>query len=154
MDSVSAIAVSIALGAASAAGTEVVSSAVRDAYDRIKTLLRTRFPTVSIDQLERAPASINRRAVLEEDLAVSQAANDQDILIAAKALTDLIQQQTPAAAAQIGIELKDVEAAGLRLSDVISEGSAIRVERAKFSGDIDISGVRSGVDPNKEKKSF
>jgi hypothetical protein len=47
----------------------------------------------------------------------------------------------------IGVDLRDVEAVNLRLADVAAAGTGVRVEKGKFSGDIDIKGVRAGVPP-------
>ena len=41
--------------------------------------------------------------------------------------------------------LKDVEAANLRLADIAASGTGVKVEKGRFSGDIDIRGVRAGV---------
>ncbi len=50
-------------------------------------------------------------------------------------------------AAAIGVDLKDVEAANLRLADIAALGTGVRIEKGKVSGDIDIKGVRAGVPP-------
>jgi hypothetical protein len=57
MEPISAIAMSLALGAGAIAGKEVVSAFVRDAYTSLKGLLRSRYPKVSVDHLEQAPES-------------------------------------------------------------------------------------------------
>lgn len=145
MESISAIALSLALGAGATAGQEVVKAALRDAYDRVKALIRSRYPNVSLDLLEGAPGSNGRRAVVEEDLAASGAGQDRDLSAAARALIDLVQQHAPTAASAVGIDLKDVAAANLRLADILSSGVGVRVEHGTFAGDIDIRGVRAGV---------
>ena len=73
MEPISAIAISLALGAAAIAGKEIVSAVVKDSYSKLKELIRNRYPKVSVDQLEQAPESKNRRAVVEEDLTASAA---------------------------------------------------------------------------------
>ncbi len=148
MEPISAIAISLALGAGAAAGTEVVKAVVKDAYDKLKALIRSRYPKVSLDQLEQAPESKSRRAVVEEDLTNAGAEKDPELAAAARKLTELIQQQAPGVAAAIGVDLKDVEAANLRLRDIAASGTGVKVEKGKFSGDIDISGVRAGVPPS------
>jgi len=138
MEPITAIAISLALGASATAGTEVVKAVVKDAYDKLKGLIKSRYPEVSLDQLEQAPASKSRRAVVEKD---------PELAAAARTLTELIQQQAPGVAASIGVDLKDVEAANLRLHDIAASGTGVKVDKGKFSGDIDISGVRAGVTP-------
>ena len=144
METLSAIALSLALGAGATAGKEVVSAAVKDAYKSLKTLIMSRYPKVSIEQLERAPQSKSRRAVVEEDLAAAGAASDASLAAAARALVELVQQSVPTAAAAIGVELKDVEAVNLRLADIAASGPGVIVKHGKFAGDIDIRGVRAG----------
>ena len=86
-----------------------------------------------------------RRDVVEQDLGKAGAAADSELVEAAQRLIELIQQQAPGAAAAIGVDLKDVEAANLRLRDIAASGTGVQVERGRFSGDIEISNVRAGV---------
>ena len=153
MEPISAIALSLALGAGAKAGEETVKALVRDAYDKLKDLIKNRYPKVSVEQLEQAPGSKSRRAVVEEDLTASGAGQDTELLAAARGLTELIQQHAPGVAAAIGVDLRDVEAANLRLADVAAAGTGVRVEKGKFSGDIDIKGVRAGVPSGTAKDS-
>ncbi len=148
MEPISAIAISLALGAGATAGKEVVSAVVKNAYVKLTELVRNRYPKVSVDQLEQAPESKSRRAVIEEDLTASGAGQDPELLAAAHELTRLIQQHAPGAATAIGIDLKDVAAANLRLADVAASGTGVKVERGTFTGDIDIRGVRAGMQPS------
>jgi hypothetical protein len=145
MEPISAIAMSLALGAGAVAGKEVVSSLIEDAYATLKGLLKSRYPNVSVDHLEQAPESKARRASLKEDLAAADAGQDSEVTAAAMKLIAAIQQHAPGAAAAIGVDLKDVSAANLRLADIAAAGAGVKVERGTFTGDIDIRGVRAGV---------
>jgi hypothetical protein len=149
MEPVSATVLSIALGAAAIAGKEIMSGAVRDAYSALKGLILQRYPKASVAAVEQAPASKARQAVLAEDLAGAGAAQDPDLAAAARAVIAAVEQHAPAAAAAIGVELKDVAAANLRLADIVATGTGVRVERGTFTGDIDIRGVRAGTAPPK-----
>ena len=82
MESISAVAIGLALGAGAIAGKEVVSALVKDAYAQLKGLIRARYPKVSLDQLEQAPESKSRRAVVEEDLTHAGAGQDAELLAA------------------------------------------------------------------------
>jgi hypothetical protein len=148
MEPISAIAMSLALGAGAIAGKEVVSALVKDAYAALKGLVQSRYPKVSVDHLEQAPESKARRAGVEEDLAAANAGQDTEVVAAALKLIELIQQHAPGAAAAIGVDLKDVAAANLRLADIVASGTGVKVERGTFTGDIDIRGVRAGVPPS------
>ena len=149
MEPVSAIVTALALGAAAAA-KDIGGQAVTDAYAGLKALIARRYPQVSVEQLERAPDSKNRRAVVEEDLAAAKGAEDTELASMAAKLTELIRQQAPTAASAIGVDLIDIEAASLSLADIAAAGTGVRVEKARFTGAIEISGVRAGV-PLSEK---
>jgi hypothetical protein len=64
----------------------------------------------------------------------------------------MIQQHAPGAAGAIGVDLKDVSAANLRLADIAAAGTGVKVEHGTFTGDIDIRGVRAGVTPGDPPK--
>ncbi len=145
MEPISAIAISLALGAGATAGKEFVSGLVKDAYGKLKDLIRQRYPKVSVDHLEQAPESKARRAGVEEELTASGAGQDMELVAAARKLSELVQQHAPGAAAAIGVDLKDVSAANLRLADIEATGTGVKVERGTFSGDIEIKGVRAGL---------
>ena len=147
MEPIGDIALSLALGAGAIAGKEAVNALVKDAYAKLKELVRARYPKVSVDQLEQVPESKGRRVMVEEDLTRAGAGQDAELLTAAHELTELIRQQAPSAAIAIGVDLKDVEAANLRLADITASSSGVVVGRGRFSGDIDIRNVRAGVPP-------
>ena len=144
MEPVSAIVAALALGAAAAA-KDIGGQAVKDAYAALKALIVSRYPKASVDTLEQAPESKSRRAVVEEDLLATTASSDADIAKLAQRMVELVRQQAPTVAAAIGIDLKDIEAANLRLSDIIATGTGVKVEAARISGDIVISGVKAGA---------
>lgn len=149
MEPITAITTALALGAA-AGLKETAEQIFKDGYATLKTLVKRKFPPASpsLDQLEQAPESKARRAVVEEDLAKVGAANDVEVLQQAKALLDL-EKQAPAMAAVIGVDLEDIKGGVLRLSDVLSSGPGVRVKRADIRGDIDIRGVRAGQSGDK-----
>ena len=149
MEPISATVLSLALGAGAIAGKEVVSGVVKDAYAALKAMIAARYPKASVAAVEQAPDSKARQAVLAEDLTKAGAAQDADLAATARALIQAIEQHAPAAAAAIGVDLKDVAAANLRLADIAASGTGVRVERGTFTGDIDIRGVRAGVPPAK-----
>jgi hypothetical protein len=152
MEPISAVALSIALGAAETGGKKLVSEVVKDAYARLKDLLKKRYPKLSLGRLEEAPTSKHDRALVEEELTAAGAAQDGEVLAAAHTLIDLVRQHSPAAASAIGVDLKDVDAANVRLADITSAGTGVKMERATLSGDIDIRGIRAGVPPAEKPK--
>ena len=148
MEPISAITLSLALGAGTIAGKEVVSAVVKDAYTALRGLIKKRYPQVSVEQIEQLPGSKSHRAVVEKDLTASGAGQDTELVAVAHNLIMLVQQHAPAAASAIGIDLKDITAANLRLADIAASGTGVKVEHSNFVGDIDIQGVRAGVLPN------
>jgi hypothetical protein len=149
MDPLSALVTALALGATVIFKT-TTEQIVKDAYATLKNRIRTRYGAVSsdLDQLEQAPDSKSRRAVIEEGLGRAGAQQDPEfpqLAAQAQALMVLIQSHAPRAAAAIGVDLKEVEAANLRLADIAAAGTGVKIEKGRFSGDIDIKGVRAGV---------
>jgi hypothetical protein len=69
---------------------------------------------------------------------------DAEILTHTKALLDVIAQRVPHTAEIIGVSLKDITGASLRIADVLSSGSGVSVAGANIGGDITLQGVRAG----------
>ena len=145
MEPITAIVTALALGAA--AGLKgTTEQLITDGYTALKMLIKRTFPrtSVSVDQLEQAPDSKARRAVVEEDLTQEGAAHNAEILTHTKALLDVIAQRVPHTAEIIGVSLKDITGASLRIADVLSSGSGVSVAGANIGGDITIQGVQAG----------
>jgi hypothetical protein len=145
MDIISVVATSIALGAA-AGLKDTASNVVKDSYAALKNFLRRKLPSVlpSVAQLEQAPESKARLAVVEEELNKTGAANDTELLNRARELLELIEKQAPGVATVIGVSLKDILAASLSIENVVSTEAGVEVKNAKISGDISIKDVRAG----------
>ena len=145
MEPITAIVTALALGAA--AGLKgTTEQVIKDSYTTLKVLIKRKLPQASssVDQLEQAPDSKTRRAVVEEHLTNEEAGHNAEILEQAKALLDLIAQRAPNTAETIGVSLRDITGASLRIADVLSSGSGVKVEGADIGGDISIQGVRAG----------
>jgi hypothetical protein len=145
MEPITAIVTALALGAA--AGLKgTTEQLIKDGYTTLKTLLTSKFPQArsSIDQLEHAPDSKARRAVVEEDLTKEGVGHSTEILQQAKALLDVIAQRAPNTAEVIGVSLRDITGASLRIGEVLSSGSGVVITGADIGGDINIENVRAG----------
>jgi hypothetical protein len=138
MEPTSAIAVSLALGASAAAGNEEVSESIKDAYAALKHLIQKRYPNVSIGQLERAPSSKSRRAVVEEDLLEADAGRDSEVIAVSQKLVDQILEYAPQFA---GVHLDDAIAARVRLTDVDQTGQGVKITHGTIMGDISIGSI-------------
>ncbi len=143
MDPITAIVTALALGAASAL-QETAAAAIKDGYAGLKALIQRRYARVGLTQLEEAPESKARRAVVEEDLAEASAQQDEELLKRAKHLLDAVQAHSPEAAGAIGVDLEDIKGASLRIADVLATGTGVKAKKVDIGGDIDIRGVRAG----------
>jgi hypothetical protein len=145
MEPITAIVTALSLGAAAVLKV-TTDQLIKDGYTALKTLIKSKLPqaSASVDQLEHAPDSKARRAVVEEDLTKEGADQNVEILAQAKALLDMIAQRAPQTAEVIGVSLTDITGASLRIADVLSSGSGVKVEGADIGGDITIQGVRAG----------
>jgi hypothetical protein len=146
VEPVSLIVSAIALGAVN--GTrDTVAAAVRDAYEAVKRLLRQRYAQVDVTAVERRPDSEPKRNSLAEDLADAGAGADAELLEAARQLVQAVHEHEPDAGRAVGIDLERVVAEALRISDVASTGTGVRVRDSQFRGDVTIQGVRAGDHP-------
>lgn len=145
MDPISAIALSLALGAGATAGKELVGEVVKDAYEKLKQLIKVRYPKVSIDAVQERPQSQHRRAELEEDLAAAGAAADKELATLARELMEIVQKQAPQAAGVIAVDLEDVDAAHLILTRIESSGVAVKVKRGRFPGGVRMTDIKAGI---------
>jgi hypothetical protein len=150
MDPITAVVTALALGATSAL-KDTAATVIKDAYAGLKAIIQKRYAKVDIKHLEEAPQSKARRDVLKEDMEKVGLGRDNEILRKAKELLDAVRQHDPDAAAAIGIDLEDFEAGSLTISDVIAQGTGVRVERTKIAGAVNISGVRAGGSPPPKK---
>ncbi|WP_194834859.1 hypothetical protein [Nocardia sp. XZ_19_369] len=139
MDPVTIIAAAIAVGAA-AGVSDTTKQSVTDAYTALKGLLARRYRDVDLTQVETTPDSPAERESLADLLHARGAAEDDELLAAAR---DLVAAVRAGAAVDgiVGVDLAAVEAAALRISHVTATGTGVRVRGGRFSGDIDIANI-------------
>lgn len=97
MDPITATIVAALVAGASAGLTDVGKNAIIDAYEGLKTVIKTRFGRQSrlaeaIVSLENKPDSQGRQATLQEEVAEAQADKDDEILAAVKTLADMLAE--------------------------------------------------------------
>ncbi|MGW1887392.1 hypothetical protein [Streptomyces sp. NPDC001970] len=147
MDPVTVIVSAIALGAV-AGVQESAAGAVRDAYQGLKRLISERYGSaVDVIPVERRPESEAKRASLEEDLTAAGAAEDAELLDAARHLIEQVKNHQSTAAPAVGIDLERIEAAALSIDTIEASGTGVRVRQGKFTGDVTIANVRAGEEP-------
>jgi hypothetical protein len=152
MDPISAIVTAVALGASSAL-KDLSAQSLKDAYAGLKNLIQRKYSRVSIAQVENAPDSKIQRAALEEAFKNANAEHDEELLSKAKDMIDAVRTDAPEAADAIGVDLKHIKSASLRIADVIASGSAVRLTDVEASGDINIEDIRSGPGADTTKKA-
>jgi hypothetical protein len=130
---------------ASTALQSTVADAVKDAYAAIKNKIMEHYRGVDVAAVERDPEGGDTRKTLERQLRESGAASDGDLVTAAKALLEQIEQSDPnRLIAVIGVDLDGIKAGNVRIDDIISAGTGVRAKKVTATGDFVISGVRAG----------
>jgi hypothetical protein len=138
-----AIVTALATGAAAAA-KDTATAAVKDAYAALKALIQREYGTVDVTPIEKKPDSAPKRSSLAEDLAEAGAEDDAELKELARTLVAALERDAPQAAPALGVDLKDVKAAFLRVGSVESEGTGVKIRGSEFSGGIDVQSVRAG----------
>lgn len=143
MDPISIIVTALATGAA----TSLAEEAVKDAYDGLKSFLQDRYGQVNVDLIETDPASEARRDVVKEDLAQTEAAQDEDLLRQAQTVLEAVEEQAPEAAAVVGVSLEEIRGASLHLKNIIARSgdsgpaTGVSAKDVETTGDITIENV-------------
>jgi hypothetical protein len=139
-----------ALVAGAAAGLKpTAEQAVKDAYGALKALIRRKYAAAaaSVEHLEAAPDSKPQRDVVKEDLSKAHAAQDNELLGAARAVLTAVQAHDPGSAQAVGIAFEELSAASLNVSDVQAAGddsaTAVSIRHADIAGPVEIHGVKA-----------
>jgi hypothetical protein len=154
MDPVSIIVTALAAGAA-AGLQQQASQVVKDAYDGLKGLIKREYSTVNVEQLEQGPEVPQRREFAKFELSSTEAPNDEEVLREAQRLLDAVKNEAPGAAQTVGVTMEEIEAASIRLRDIIATGAGstgVSMRGVRASGDIDIQGVRAGGSSDSDPK--
>jgi len=138
------LASTIAAGAA-AVLRPMAAQAVKDAYAFLKSVLLRKFGQLELKSIEAKPESAAKQASLTEDLAGTTAADDSEVVDAAKRLIEALSVHAPEIGAVVGVDLIGVRAASLRVGNVASSGAGVRVHSSEFAGDIQVGDVQAGV---------
>ncbi len=129
MDPLTLVFNAIVAGAVSAT-QETASKAIKDGYQALKEIIKSRWERFSLESFEAAPQSESRRAVIKEDLEGVQdaLAADRQLLEHAKRLLDLIAKQPPTTLAQAGVDIGMLRAVGeLKIDTIMAAQGGVRV---------------------------
>lgn len=143
MEPATIIVTALAIGAVTGIKS-LVEQAVKDGYQSLKNLIKTKYPDVGVDRLEKKPESKIQQAAVEEEIADLGADKDTEILKKAEFLLDTAKNLPAENVLVIGVDLEKIEAAALKIKDIIATGTGVKVREGKFQGEIDIEQVRAG----------
>lgn len=151
MNPMQAIITALVAGATAAVQTGA-AEIVKDAYSRLKAYLSQQYAVgAAVEQLEKRPDSAARRAVVQEELADAQAAQDATLAQLAQALLEAIAAQPAQTVHSKGVTLQEIKAAAIKLNDITAQGRGnvigVEIKGAEVAGAIEISGVRAGDMP-------
>ena len=147
--------ITTAIAAAALAGaapgiTKVVEQGIVDAYNGLKAIIQKKYGENSkvsqaVEAVAEEPDFEPNQATL--DARVQQAGVDQDPEVA-QAVQQLLDElkKRPERVAATGVNMEQVEAASIRIKEVLSSGTGVNMKGVKASGDIEIGSVRAGVD--------
>lgn len=122
MDPISIIVTALVSGAA-AAIKPTTEQVIKDAYAGIKQLIQNKYKGVNVAVLESDPASKSRQGVVKEDLEKTEAGQDEQLLLKAKALLEAIEAHAPDVPKTVGLTLKDIKAASLSAGRIHVKGN-------------------------------
>jgi hypothetical protein len=141
VDLITAVAAAVALGASTGL-TDATSQAIKDAYDNLKAQLTRR--QVDVSGVERRPESATQRAALVETLIDAGEAVDDEVVAAARAVTEAVAAEEPDAARVVGVSLRDVQAEYVRLGSVTSTGDGVIADGVRLTGGFTVDEVGAG----------
>jgi phage-related minor tail protein len=141
MDPISIIVAAVVAGAA-AGVKDQAAQAVKDAYEALKGLLGHKHG-VDVAPLERKPDSEAKQASLKEDLTEVGAAADAEVVEAARRLVAEVRKHDAAAARAVGVDIDDVSAEFVRISNIVVTGPGVGVDmdRVTTRGGVVVEGV-------------
>jgi hypothetical protein len=151
MDPLSWILAAVLAGAATPMQA-TVADAVKDAYAALKRIVVERYRGVDLTMVERDPKAPDNRRALERQLREAGVSGDVDLLSRAKALLDEVARSVPRLADVVGVDIGRIKAGTIRIEDIVSAGSGVRLKDAVAAGDFVVSGIRAGASDSPGKR--
>jgi hypothetical protein len=115
-----------------AALTKLAEPAVKDSYEALRTLIKTKFGAqskvaVAVEDVEERPESDARKGMLQERLVESGAAEDEELLRAARELIERIEAQPGGKEAVRNVVTQTVQGSG----NIFSGTGDVNVDRRR-----------------------
>lgn len=151
MEPATIIVTALALGAATGMKS-VAEQAVKDGYQALKNLIKTKYPDVGVDRLEQKPDSEKRRGAVEEDITDAGAEKDIEILQKAESLLEKVEN-LPSENLPPIVDLEDITVAAINIKDIIAKKrAALKIKRAEIKGDMSLGNIIEGDQENSSPK--
>lgn len=147
MEPATIIVTALALGASTGIKS-LVEQAVKDGYQGLKTLIKTKYPDVGVERLEKKPDSKNQQSAIEEEIADLGADKDPEILQKAEVLLEAAKNLPIENLLAIGVDLEKIKGAALKIKDIMTTGTGVKIREAEIQGEISIEQVRAGYQEN------
>lgn len=113
------------------------------AYDHVKTLLHDCYPTLDLQALERRPDSQAKQLSLIEDFTELGVVNNPYCLTALTLLAQVLSAEPTVDT--IGVDLAEIKAAELKIREIQSNGTAVRIQKTEITQDIEINAIQAGL---------
>jgi hypothetical protein len=148
MDPVSIVVAALATGAASAL-RDTTAAAIKDAYAALKDRLQRRY-SVDTSGVEKKPDSQVQQAAVKESLDDANAAEDVDLLTAARQLLQAVEKFDPSSEATAGLILNRIDAGSIDIERIAAAAgsTAVTAQDVKVVGAMRISDVAAGIPPS------
>ncbi|MBF6215064.1 hypothetical protein IU487_29100 [Nocardia puris] len=142
MDPVTAVVVSaIAAGAVAGVG-DTATQVVKDTYAGLKRLLSRKYADVDVSAVEKKPDSQSKKDSLAEDLDDAGAAGDPELGLAAAAVLQAVRDHAPQAV--VGLNIDNLIAEALKVTDIESAGDGVIVRNSTITGTAEFTRIRAG----------
>lgn len=132
-----------------AAASGMASTLVTDLYAGAKAIIAGRFKRGRVvEALEEDPSSDAQKAAVSEALTKSGASGDPELLELVRKLTAALAEIEAPSAKAMGLDIENLRAANVTLSDISASSTAVRMRQVDVSGDINVSNIRAGQEPS------
>ena len=149
MDPLTLITGALISGAAAALKSNA-EQALKDAYVGLKALIKKKWEKADVEVIERDPASSSRQALLKESLGETPAAQDREIVEAARALLQTLEKRDPTAVAAAGLDIDQIRSLGdMSIDAIMATPGGTRIGTIESQGNMKLGNLGGwGERPN------
>lgn len=152
MEPISAIVTVLAMVGGAMLNT-VMSEATKTAYSELKDYIFEKYQGTAIASLEQDPSSQARQLLVQEVLDEHGLNQDSKAADLAAVLMASAIEHDRKAMEIIGVDIERAKAVNIRLKDIVSRGTAVRLTDTEAIGDIEVTGATAGFQPETHRKN-